>query len=71
MILQRYPLGETKFEVLRTKFTYRDGEEKVPREKVPRVPHNRGTFAVRGTFPMDPVSHGLLVVQVRDVLFGG
>ena len=32
IILQRYSLGETNFEVPRTNFTYREVEEKVPRK---------------------------------------
>ena len=32
MILKRYSLGETIFEVPRTNFTYREVEEKVPRK---------------------------------------
>ena len=58
MILQRYPLGETIFEVPRTKFTYRNGEEKKYREYGQIAVRGtryavRGTrYAVRGTFPV-------------------
>ena len=54
MILQRYSLGETIFEVPRTNFTYREVEEKVPRKyREYREIAGLSRFAVRGTFPMD------------------
>eukprot|EP00956_Cyclotella_meneghiniana_P029396 scaffold70984_cov36-Cyclotella_meneghiniana.AAC.2 len=56
MILQRYSLGETIFEVPRTNFTYREVEEKVPRKYLEyREIAGLSRFAVRGTFPMDRI----------------